>query len=117
METESALVRTDRAVHLHAVAPVDLHLALVVDPRNAENHHPFGFGDAFQNLHLLKHGVFEDIGGQRLHDFAHGLMKFFLSGILGCHLSHEVIHVLLNMFFHSNTLYGLSIRIFDFLRL
>ena len=38
MEAQAALVGADSAVRLHAVAAVDLHLALVVLPRHAEHH-------------------------------------------------------------------------------
>ena len=43
VEAQAALVGADRAVHLDAEAAVDLHLALVVQPRHAEHDHALGF--------------------------------------------------------------------------
>ena len=48
VETESALVRTDGGVELHAVADVDLHFAFVIDPGHAESDDAFGFNQAFE---------------------------------------------------------------------
>ena len=44
METKSSLVRSDRAVELYAVAAVDMHLSVVILPRNAELDHALGLG-------------------------------------------------------------------------
>ena len=64
MEAQSALVGTDRAVHLYAVTAVDLDLALVVEPRHAEHYHALGFGDPFENFHLGENRIFQDVRGQ-----------------------------------------------------
>ena len=37
MQAQATLIGADGAVELHAHAAVDLHLAVVVHPRNAEN--------------------------------------------------------------------------------
>ena len=42
MEAKTALVRTNRAVELHAIAKVDLHFTLVVHPRHTESDDAFG---------------------------------------------------------------------------
>jgi hypothetical protein len=39
VEAQTALVGADGGVELYAVAAVDLHLAVVVNPGNAEHHH------------------------------------------------------------------------------
>ena len=49
METETALVRSDGGVELDAEPAVDLDVAVVVDPRNAED-----------NLSLWLHDALED---------------------------------------------------------
>ena len=100
MESDTAFVRPDRAVHLDAVSFVDFYFTLIVEPRNTEHDDPLGLGDTLEHLHFLKHGILQDILRQRLHDLVHRLVKLFLSGILGYDLSHEVIHILLNVFFH-----------------
>src|SRR6185369_8962057 len=50
MEPETALVRTDSAVHLDAEAAIDLDIAMVIEPRNAEHQHALGLRYALENL-------------------------------------------------------------------
>lgn len=50
MQTKSALVRAESGVELHAVAFVDLALALVVLPDNAELDDALGNGDDLEGL-------------------------------------------------------------------
>ena len=57
MEAKTALVRTNRAVELHAIAEVDLHFTLVVHPRHAESDDTFGLDYALHNLRLLELGM------------------------------------------------------------
>ena len=49
MEPQAALVGTDGAVELNAVAVVDLSLALVIDPCYPELNGPVGSGQTLQN--------------------------------------------------------------------
>ena len=57
MEAQSALVRADGAVELHAIANVHLHLALVVNPRHAERGDALWLHDALDNLGFFKLGM------------------------------------------------------------
>ena len=50
MKAQAALVGAESTVHLDPVTAVDLHLTLIVDPRNAKHDHPFGLGDTLQDL-------------------------------------------------------------------
>ena len=75
METDTALVGADGAVHLDAVAAVDLDFAFVVEPRHTENDDPFGFGNAFENLHLLEDRAGHDMGASDSGHLADGLME------------------------------------------
>jgi hypothetical protein len=50
MEAQSALVGTDRAVHLDPVATVHVDLAAVVHPRHAEHEHALGLHDPLEDL-------------------------------------------------------------------
>ena len=61
METETTLVRTESRVELHAVTLVDLALALVVLPDNAELDDTLGDGDNLEGLLVL--GVLLEEGG------------------------------------------------------
>ena len=49
MEAQAALVGPDGAVHLDTVTAIDLHVAVIVEPRHAEHDDAFGFHDAFEN--------------------------------------------------------------------
>ena len=64
MEAQAALVGADGAVHLDAEAAVDLYLALVVDPGDAEHDDALGHADALEDLGLAVLGVLVEDGGQ-----------------------------------------------------
>lgn len=68
VETETTLVGAQSRVELHTVSAVDLGLALVVLPHNAELDHALGDGDDSQSLAvfgvLLEEGRVFDGGGQ-----------------------------------------------------
>lgn len=53
MEAETTLVRTESRVELHTVALVDLALALVVLPDDAELDDALGDGDNLESLLVL----------------------------------------------------------------
>ena len=61
MEAETALVGTESGVELHAVSLLDLALALVVLPDNAELDDALGDGDDLKSL--LVFGVLGEEGG------------------------------------------------------
>lgn len=61
MEAETALVGTESRVELHAVSLLDLALALVVLPDNAELDDALGDGDDLEGL--LVFGVLGEKGG------------------------------------------------------
>ena len=50
------LVGADGAVVLHAVTAIDLHVALVVNPGDAEHDDALGFDDALEKTSLLVFG-------------------------------------------------------------
>ena len=49
MKTQSAFVRTEGAVHLHAKPAVHLDLSFVIDPRDAKLNHSLRFNETLQN--------------------------------------------------------------------
>lgn len=55
MEPQTALVRTERRIELHTVAPVDMELSLVIFPDNTELDDTLGDGD--DGKALLELGV------------------------------------------------------------
>ena len=76
MEAETALVGTESGVELHAVSLLDLALALVVLPDNAELDDALGDGDDLESL--LVFGVLGEEGGgleggDELYGMLHGV--------------------------------------------
>ncbi len=57
VETESAFVRADRAIELHAIAEVGLHLTLVVNPCHTEREDTIGLDHSLHDLRFLEFGV------------------------------------------------------------
>ena len=92
MEAQPALVRADGAVHLDAVAAVDVDLAAIVDPGDAEHDDPLRLHHPLQDLRLAIGLVGLNDGEDRLDDFADRLMELRLAGVPGHHVGHELIH-------------------------
>ena len=79
MEAETALVGTESRVELHAVALLDLALALVVLPDNAELDDALGDGDDLESLLVL--GVLgEEGGGLEGGDELYGMLDGIANG-------------------------------------
>ncbi len=81
MEPQPALVRADGAVHFYAVAPVDVHVALVVHPRHAEEDDPFRLHNALKDAGAAVFRIAVQNGFDGFRNLAHGLMEFPLVGV------------------------------------
>jgi hypothetical protein len=81
METQTALIRTDRGVKLNAVASVNLNVAVIVNPGHTENDR------ALRLYHALNDSGFNNVGAlldhrlERFQNLFNGLMKLRLIGI------------------------------------
>ena len=104
MKTDTAFVRTDSAVHLHAETAVDLHFALIIHPRNAEHNHTFGLDDALHHLLLAQIGIRHNHRSYRLNNFFDCLVKLVLSWVFLDEVRHESVHIRLGLFVHCCTL-------------
>ena len=82
METQSALIRTNGAVELHAVARIDVHLALIIGPRHAEHDHALRLNEPLDDLCFLKFRVLVVYIVNRDQHFLHCLQKLRFSGVL-----------------------------------
>ena len=58
METDAALVGTNRVVVLNAITHIGLNLTLVVHPCHTELIYTVGNAEAFDEVHLLEFRVF-----------------------------------------------------------
>jgi hypothetical protein len=92
VETDAALVGADRHAVLDAVAAVDLHLAVVVDPRHAEHDHALGLDQAVQQALLGVSGVGSDEGPQAFHHFRDGLQELRLARVAGFDVGEEIVN-------------------------
>ena len=100
METDTAFVRTDSAVHLHAETAVDLYFALIVHPRHAEHDHALGFNDALHHFLLTQIRVCHDHRSYALYYFANSLMKLLLARVLTNEFGHKTVHPCLCLLVH-----------------
>ena len=78
METAAALVGADGGVELHTVAAVDLHLAGIIHPGNAEHDGALGLHNTVHNTLFDQLGALLNHGFQRLQHFPHRLQIFLL---------------------------------------
>ncbi len=81
VETQPALVGADRAVEFNPEAPVDLNLAGIIQPGNAEHDHPFRFDQPFDNFCLDVLRVVFQYGCERLQYFFHRLVELFFTAV------------------------------------
>ena len=81
VEPEPALVGSDGGVELDAVSAVDLHLSVVVDPRDAEHDDPLGLNEPLDDPGLLELGPRLDDGLEGLEDLLHCLEELGLVGV------------------------------------
>ena len=91
MEAEAALIGTDGAVELDAVAEVRLDLALVVHPGDPEREDAVRLDHPLDDLRLLELGVLVVHLFDGFEDFLHGLEILFLKRVLGLELRHDVL--------------------------
>src|SRR5450756_518162 len=92
VQAQAALVGANGAVHLHAIALVDLDLALVVDPGHAEHDDPLRLGDALEDLGLAVLRLLVEHGLEGLRNLHDGLMELRLTGVLGPEFGHEFVN-------------------------
>ncbi len=93
-KADASLVRADRAVELNAVAAVDVGLAFVVCPRNAEHDDSFRLYETLENrlaLKLLLHFCNDRI--KSCQNFLNRLEEFGFVGILSLNVRPNSFNV------------------------
>ena len=90
VEAETALVGTDGVVELDAESALDVDLALVVLPGDAEDEDPVGLDHPLEDLLLLVLGMLLEAGGQGVHDLLDGLVELRLRGMFALDVVHEL---------------------------
>src|SRR5690606_7404405 len=89
VEAQAALVGTDRVVVLHAVAALDMHVAGIVLPADAERHDAVRLRDAAHDLGRLVDLLVGDEAEDVLRHVLHRLDEFRLVRIVLLHGLHE----------------------------
>ena len=92
-ETDTALVRADGGVELHAVATVHLNVTLVIEPRHAESDHAFRFDEAVDHAVGFPGLVLFEDGVQGFEEFADSLVEEGLVRITGDDLVIDFLKV------------------------
>ena len=95
VETQTALVRADGAVELHAIAYIDMNFALVVGPRHTEHDDTLRFDDTFDDLCFLKFRMLVVHILDGMKHFFYCLKEFRLSWMLLSQVLHDFFY------FHS----------------
>ena len=93
MKAQATLIGADRTVELDAVSPVDLILALVVDPRNTEADDALRFDKAFKQLGLLIFGMALQDAAQGVENLGGCLKKFRLMRVFFLDRSQDLINI------------------------
>src|SRR4029077_815483 len=92
MKTQASFVRPERAVHLHAEPAVNLNLAFVIDPGNAELNHPLRFNKALKDLSVSIFLVTFDHWPDRFQHFSHRLKELRLVGVTLLNNFENLLH-------------------------
>ena len=100
MEADTALVGTDRAVHLNAIATVDMDLALVVGPGNTEHDDALRLDHTLKDLEIHQMRIRGDIRCNTFHHLTDSLVKFFFARVACDQFIHEPVDVVLCEFVH-----------------
>ena len=92
MEAETALVGTESGVVLHAVAEVDLGLALIVNPHDAELEDTIGLHNALDDLSSLELGVFVVLFLDGFQNLADSLQVLVFARMFGLQVGHNFVY-------------------------
>src|SRR5690606_19483055 len=94
VEPQAPFVGAEGGVELDAEAAVHLHLAIVVDPGDAEDDLALGLAQAADHGGVGVLGVLGHHGAQAVQDLVHGLVEFDLSGVAAQDFLMDVVQLL-----------------------
>lgn len=104
METQSAFVRSKTGAELHSIAPVDVDVSSIIQPRDAEQDDPFWFEHSFKHLDVL--WMLHQYRYNANKHFVHSLMELGLVWISLLQLDHEFFHIFLRCGFRHVVLFS-----------
>ena len=100
VEADTSLVGTDGAVHLDAVATVDVDFAAVVRPGDTEHDDSFGLYDPFHDFEIHQMGIGGDVRCHAGDDLPDGLVEFLFTRVPCDHAGHEPVNIVLGESVH-----------------
>ena len=103
MQPQAALVGADGGIVLDPIAPVHLHLALVIHPGHPEGDHALRLDNALKNAPVDEVGTAVRHRRKGLQHFAHCLQEFGFIGVTLLHTAVEITEVFI-FNFHSHLL-------------
>ena len=93
METDTAFVRANGIVELHAIAQIGLHFTFVVHPSDTEREDTIGFHQTFNNLCLFEFRMLiVDIFDRKKY-FLYGLKILRFTGMLCLQRGHNTFNI------------------------
>src|SRR4051794_24802044 len=81
MKAETSFIRTKSTVKFNSKTPVDMHLPLIILPRDSEYDLTLRFSDTFNYLTLEVLRVLRNNRPEGLNYLRYGLVKFYLAGV------------------------------------
>ena len=104
MKTQSAFVRTDCRIHLHAIAAVDMGNVVIVLPRHTESYHAFRLNDSLKKFLLFILRIFFQQRYNRRENFFDCILEFDLVGVAPLNKFQHVFHILFHFGHKTNLL-------------
>src|SRR5690606_7923771 len=97
MKADTAFVRPESRVELHPESAVDLYLAFVVHPGDAEDDLALRFAYAFDEGIFGVTGMFRDHAPEAFENLANSLVKFVFTAITPQHFGQNGFQLFINI--------------------
>ena len=93
MEADTAFVRANSAIHLHAITTIYLHFSTIIHPRHAEHDYALRLYHSFQHFRIQQIRISHHIRSHTFHYFADSLMKLQFARVFANQLCHKGIDI------------------------
>ena len=104
METQTAFVRSDRGIHLHAIPAIDVSDIVIVLPSHAESYDTLRFDNAFKKFAFFVLRIFLENRNNRRQNFLNRVLKLRLIGIPLFNQIKNIVYILLHIGHKKNLL-------------
>ena len=104
MKTQTSLIRAKRTRHLHAIAAIDLNLAIVIHPRHTERDDAVCLNHALKDLVLLVLWMLLQKGDDRCQNLGDRVFEMRLIGIALRYQIQNIIYILFHVRHYNSSL-------------